>query len=187
MLIIDMIKNKHLKVMFWNGTCYGYLMQFSKLIRILVNRAESVSRLKYLMTNILMSFIRWEDGIKSQKCHICGLNENKVALDESKQSKLNESMRFVKWKCDHCDTYFHLRCILDKKRESQSSGAGASQCFDLVKRVNAYMCFECDCVREKSEQDELQKLLNKVEQSKELNSIEVNNKQLRLNKTRIQQ
>lgn len=198
-LLYNMTDNRFFKSGFRNVTAgLAYILMNNWLS--LVKQSDSLSKLQFLMS-ILHDNITWKSSIKSNKCLICGLNDTNFVKKHVETLNYAAVLSGIKRKCNSCESYFHLDCVLkhkdasvpDKEEEEEEVEKDEEKVemslvqleerkFDLVKKYYPpqYICFNCD----KSIKIKQAKQKSK-RQKKELNSIEINNKQLRLNRARI--
>jgi hypothetical protein len=164
------------------------LSNFDKLLFKLIPTSKSLSRLKFLF-NIFNNNIKWEMSIKKYKCSICNKNEEKLNAETT--TNLKSIMGLIKKKCNDCEKYFHLNCIIEKKlcspKSSDRDENREFKIYDLFKSGRfTQICYECNERRRDRELETRNKKVQKMNESKKLNTIEVGSKQLRLNRARIQ-
>lgn len=163
------------------------LSSFDKLLFKMIPFSQSLGKLKFLF-NIFNNNIKWEMSIKKYKCSICGHNEEKISAENT--TNLKSIMNLVKKKCNDCEQYFHLNCIIQKKtfspKNSDKNDNDEFKIYDLFKSGRSHICYDCNERRRDKELEEINKKVQKINESKKLNTIEVGNKQLRLNRARIQ-
>lgn len=160
----------------------------------LVESSESLSKLMFLM-NIYYDNLNWSNSIKSYKCLVCGLNETNYA--KRQEESYTAVMNSIKKKCSSCDTFFHLECLLKNKSSAEKQEADQEKTtvekeprqFDLVKnrsKKDSFTCFDCNYSIKKNEDDLAKEIFSKIEKKESLNSIVVNNKELRVRTVKAQ-
>ncbi len=170
-----------------------------------LDQACTLNQLKMLLYAFEQN-LKWTVSDENLGCALC--NTCKAAEEKNNDEKL-----FVKEKCSKCFTCYHLHCLLEhvqkrsrgemieKQQENEAEMIDLErefeskiQGFGLFKEAHSYSCFDCskqkkflvDLARQEFDEQEKHKRRNDAQEMNDLNSIEINQRALRFNKTRAQ-
>ena len=147
-----------------------------------VQNANTINRLRFLFYLFDKNLICEKTKLQ-ERCQIC-------QSDDKSKDLQGQYETVFKQRCRECKVVYHLSCVLveKQKRIEKDMNNNEVDIMDVFhNRGTSMVCYKCEQKIRLESYENMKAQIVKTEESSKLNSINVSNHSLRLNKTRLDQ